>query len=112
MTSHLPPSQPDWTRCCKATDLEDLRGFPYMLRESDDDASPWKQVATTHGGTFWEKVPSHVPGQPEKSVRFDYVTVTFYDGTERMLNESDDIEVGLIAPPTEDPTPDSPGPPA
>ena len=43
------------------------------------------------------KLPT--PGEPDRKVRMELMTVTFYDGTERVLNETDEVEVGLIEPP-------------
>jgi hypothetical protein len=88
------PTEPDWTRVCKPTDLGDLHGRPYMLRASDDPASPWKSVKTRRDGMWTETLPPATPGEPERRVRIDYMTITFYDGTERVLNDNDDVEVG------------------
>lgn len=40
MTGFTPPTEPDWTRLCKGSDLMELTGQPYMLRESEDPGSP------------------------------------------------------------------------
>ncbi|WP_205874433.1 hypothetical protein [Mycobacterium camsae] len=84
------PSEPDWTRLCKGTDLEQLRGQPYMLRESDDPGSPWRSVSGRAQGFFTDQ---------ESGVVFYYTTVKFYGGGERVINDSDDLEIGLIRPP-------------
>jgi len=94
MTKHR---RPDSTRRVKARDLGAMRGYPYMLRESDDEGSPWKSVETTHSRMWDSKLPT--PGEPDRKVRMELMTVTFYDGTERVLNETDEVEVGLIEPP-------------
>lgn len=64
--------------------------MPYMLRETEDPDGPWRSVATRHEGMFRD---------PETGVPFYYLTVAFYGGGERVINESDDVEVGLIRPP-------------
>jgi hypothetical protein len=35
MTDFAPPTEPDWTRLCKGSDLKELRGEPYVLRETE-----------------------------------------------------------------------------
>ena len=86
------PLTPDWTRRCKAADLDDIPpGEPYMLRTSDDESSPWRSVKERARG-FWT--------DPDTGVRFDYVTVRFHDDDgERVLNDTDEIEAGFIRPP-------------
>jgi hypothetical protein len=94
------PVEPDWTRWCKATDLDELGGCPYMLRTSDDPGSPWRWVDDRRDGWWTEKLPPDTPGEPEKTLRVDYMTVTFYrDVSQRVLNDTDDVEVGLVTPP-------------
>lgn len=85
------PSEPDWIRWAKVTDLEDLRGDPYMLRLTDDPSSPWRHVKTcTHG--MWTDERS--------GARKYYMTVAFHnEDAERVLNMDDDVELGLIRPP-------------
>jgi hypothetical protein len=62
-----------------------------MLRTSDDESSPWRYVKTRRHG-FWT--------DRESGTRFYYVTIKFHqDHTERMLNETDEIEVGFVRPP-------------
>lgn len=85
------PAEPDWTRRATAKDLDDLQGFPYMLRTSDDPISPWRSVKTRHQG-WWNDA--------ETGTQVQYVTVEFYnDDSQRVLNDGDEIEVGLIRPP-------------
>jgi hypothetical protein len=84
------PSKPDWTRWCKGADLMKLAGMPYRLRESEDPDSPWRSVATTQQSMF---------SDPETSIQLNYMSVAFYGGGERVINESDDVEIGLIRPP-------------
>jgi hypothetical protein len=50
MTDFAPPTEPDWTRLCKGSDLKELRGEPYVLRETEDPDSPRRSVATRHEG--------------------------------------------------------------
>jgi hypothetical protein len=85
------PSEPDWTRRCKVTDLNDLRGQPYMLRTSDDPTSPWRSVKTRNVGSWTDR---------DTGTDVHYVTVEFYDDdSQRILNHTDEIEIGLIRPP-------------
>jgi hypothetical protein len=86
----LPPSVPDWTRVCKGSDLAEIRGFPYILRESEDSESPWRSVAGTH---------DRMSSDPELGVRVEYMTVDFYSGGQREISAADDVEVGLLRPP-------------
>ena len=86
-----PPSKPDWTRPCKVSDLDDIRGEQYMLRTSDDSTSPWRSVKTRNEG-WWT--------DPDTGTQVEYMTVEFYDDdSQRILNYDDEIEVGLIRPP-------------
>lgn len=63
----LSRTEPDWTRRCKALDLNDMPpGAPYMLRTSDDNTSPWRSVKTRHQGFCTDE---------ETDARFYYVTV-------------------------------------
>jgi hypothetical protein len=62
-----------------------------MLRTSDDSTSPWRAVKTRHQG-FWT--------DEETGSRLYYVTVEFHDDdSQRVLNDTDEIEVGLLRPP-------------
>jgi hypothetical protein len=62
-----------------------------MLRTSDDESSPWKFVRTRVHGSW---------ADPETEAQFYYVTVNFHDDdSERILNDTDEIEVGLVRPP-------------
>lgn len=61
-----------------------------MLRESDESDSPWRSVSGRAQGFFTDQ---------ETGVFFWYMTVRFYGGGERIINESDDIDVGLLRPP-------------
>jgi hypothetical protein len=71
MTDFAPPTEPDWTRLCKGSDLKELRGKPYVLRETEDPDSPWRSVATRHEGMFRD---------PGTRTPFYYMTIEFYDG--------------------------------
>jgi hypothetical protein len=48
MTDFAPSTEPDLTRLCKGSDLKELRGEPYVLRETEDPDSPWRSMATRH----------------------------------------------------------------
>jgi hypothetical protein len=52
MTDFAPPTEPDWIRLCKGSDLKELRGVPCVLRETEDPDSPSRSVATRHEGMF------------------------------------------------------------
>jgi len=90
VTDFTPPSEPDWTRRCKGSDLPKITGTPYMLRESEESDSPWRHVATTHWEGFTDK---------ETSLSFSGMSIDFDGGGTRVINESDDIEAGFIRPP-------------
>ena len=90
MTDPASPTEPDWVRQAKPSDLDDLQGDPYMLRASSDPSSPWRNVKTR---------TQSFDGDGER------VTVEFHEGgPERVLAADEEIEVGLIRPPwwTED----------
>lgn len=78
----------------KASDIAGSGGI--MLRESDDQNSLWKSVKIIEYCA--EKLPSDIPGQPHTQDAIVYLIITFDDGTQRVLDLSDDIEVGRIAP--------------
>jgi hypothetical protein len=88
MTEPTTRKEPDETRWYKGSALMKLRGDSFMLRESGDDPdSPWRSVAyTAHEG--WR--------DPETGVFFTGVSVEFHSGGVRVINESDDVEVGLF----------------
>lgn len=90
MTDFTPPDEPDWTRRCKGSHLPDLRGVPYMLRESENPNSPWRHVAATHQEFFSDR---------ETSLSFSGMSIEFHGGGTRVINKSDDIEAGFIRPP-------------
>jgi hypothetical protein len=71
MTDFAPSTEPDWTRLCKGSDLKELRGEPYVLREAEDPDSPWRSMATRHEGMFRD---------PETRTPFYYMTIEFYGG--------------------------------
>jgi hypothetical protein len=71
MTDFAPSTEPDWTRLCKGSDLKELRGEPYVLRETEDPDSPWRSMATRHEGMFRD---------PETRTPFYYMTIEFYGG--------------------------------
>ena len=71
MTDFAPSTEPDWTRLCKGSDLKELRGEPYVLRETEDPDSPWRSMATRHEGMFRD---------PETRTPFYYMSIEFYGG--------------------------------
>jgi hypothetical protein len=84
-------SDPDWVSRCTVADLYKIDG-PFMMRTSEDSDSPWRTVSTHRLG-FWT--------DRESGARVDYLTVEFHDDVaERVLNPDEEIEVGLIRPPS------------
>lgn len=57
----------------------------YWLRASDAAEAPWQFVEGAEWG-FWT--------DPGSDTRIYYMTFRFRDGTERMCNQNDEIEVG------------------
>ncbi|WP_156409463.1 hypothetical protein [Mycobacterium sp. Root265] len=92
MTEPPVPKEPDWTARCFVHELDEIGpGNPYMLRTSDDSASPWRMVKSRHQGWWTDE---------QTGVQFEYTTVEFHrDEAQRILNHTDEIEVGLIRPP-------------
>jgi hypothetical protein len=90
MTDFPLSDEPDWTRRCKGSDLMRLAGCPCMLRESEGAHSHWRHVASISHEGF---------SDPETGLSFAGMSVEFHGGGERVINESDDIEIGFIRPP-------------
>lgn len=90
MTAFAAPAEPDWTRKYKGSDLKTLGTRAYMLRESKDSDSPWRHAA---------RIVYLALRDPETSIWVRSVSVGFDDGGHRVVNESDDIEVGFVRPP-------------
>jgi hypothetical protein len=68
-----------------------LTGQPYMLRESGDDPnSPWRSVAERSYEAWRDR---------ETDASFSGISVEFYGGGVRIINESDDVEAGFLRPP-------------
>ncbi len=100
MTDPEIPTEPDWTRWAKVSDLDELQGMPYMLRTSDDPSSPWRNVKTQSDQFWHEELPPVNEDEPNRVIPFHTTTIEFYfDNSQRVLNDTDDIEVGLIRPP-------------
>jgi hypothetical protein len=83
--------QPDWTEVCRVRDLE---GNNYLLRASDDPNSPWKLVIETTWESWRETLAADEPGHSDKTVGFAGYTAKFEDGTMRLLNLDDEVEIG------------------
>lgn len=85
------PTAPDWTRTCTGRDLDEIQpGQSYMLRLSDEPDSPWRHVKGRRQGNWIDK---------DTGQSIEYMTVSFHnDDSERVLNETDEIEVGLFRP--------------
>lgn len=91
MTDFTPSTEPDWTRQCKGSDVARLSGVPYVLRESEDPDSPWRHVESWN----WEGFTDH----KQTGLSFSGMSIEFYGGGTRVINESDDIEAGFMRPP-------------
>lgn len=74
--------EPDYTERCK---VEDLPGSNYLLRSTDDTNSPWKLVT----GKAYEAY--RVDGTDATLTAY---SVTFDDGTTRLLDFDSDVEIG------------------
>jgi hypothetical protein len=68
---------------------------PYMLREFGEDDNAWQLVPprSTTVSHRPVKIPSDIPGEPDRTVWLDSVTVVLADGTERLFNQTDEVEV-------------------
>ena len=66
----------------------------YMVREFGQDDSAW-QLVRPPTGTEHRPVhmPSDIPGEPDRTVWLDSVTVPLADGTKRFFNPTDEVEV-------------------
>ena len=68
---------------------------PYMLRELGQDDAAWQLVRlrSTIAAHRPEQLPSDIAGEPDKTLWLDSVTVVLSDGTERLFNPTDQVEV-------------------
>jgi hypothetical protein len=68
---------------------------PYMVRAFGEGDDAW-QIVPPNGTTpslVRDQLPSGIPGEPDKTVWTDTVTVTFEDGNWRVFNPGDQVEV-------------------
>jgi hypothetical protein len=67
-----------------------------LMRSSDEANSPWKWVDTREYETRQETLPAISPGAEERLVCIECVVITFDDGTQRIFNPADEVEIGLV----------------
>jgi hypothetical protein len=66
----------------------------YMVREFGQDDSAWQLVRPPTGTDRRPvRMPSDIPGGPDRTVWLVGVTVPLADGTERFFNLTDEVEV-------------------
>ena len=91
--------RPTHTRRYKANDLgRAVRATRVVLRESDDEDSPRKWVANLRWRKWTEALPSSGLDEVVHRVEMGVTTVTFFDGTLRVLNLTDEVEIGWVEP--------------
>jgi hypothetical protein len=93
-----PPLQPVWTIQLGVMDL-DFAATSVMMRQSDEDHSPWKWVESRSYEDRTETLPPAALDGPERTICIQCVVITFVDGSERVFDFSDEVEIGLPNPP-------------